>query len=389
LAQFAALDAGNYPRLPADVPDREICQDWRMNEPPPPCDKQSICPYTMDLVITAVYLDEDSGQYQSCQAVAGYALVVDLPAVAGIACEQLQGFFATTACCTPRPTSEPTNLPTFAPTSRPTSPKPAFIAADFAAVLTATPVADSIVGTITLAPTPMPTSMPTTAGYQVVEKQENVKVLTTAISFPLTAVQAQDPVMKTSLEGGVASALGLSPSMVAVTHIDGQPVSRRLADAVISFEVQSPSSTSTAVADLRADMQTAATEGSLVANVQEHAMQNGVLVAALQSMDRDLGTLSVAESTKTVSVMTQEHTAMPTASPITANSYSDDGNDGGADVAVIAGAVVAVVAVIVIAVCARSCCCKKASQAPPTATPVPVKKLEQGLSVAAEPHVQV
>ena len=115
--------------------------------------------------------------------------------------------------------------------------------------------------------------MPTTAGYQVVEKQENVKVLTTAISFPLTAVQAQDPVMKTSLEGGVASALGLSPSMVAVTHIDGQPVSRRLADAVISFEVQSPSSTSTAVADLRADMQTAATEGSLVANVQEHAMQ--------------------------------------------------------------------------------------------------------------------
>jgi hypothetical protein len=324
MQQFNALDSGTYPRLPAAVESYETCTDWRDAEAPPPCNKKRICPHGWQLV-AKTYWDEASSSQKNCVEVANFAQIVDLPAFSGFTCDQLQFFYSMTDCCADFGKIPPNwhYFPTPAATN---PPKPVYVAADFSAVTTATPVADSSIGTLTLAPTLAPTPAPTVEGYMVQEEQKSVAVVSATLSFPLTAAQAQDPVMMASIEGGVALSLGKSPSHVTITHIAGQQVSRRLVDAVeLTFEIQSSSTVGTEVADLKADFEAAATEGSLVANVQEQAMQNGVLVAALQSMPREMATPTVTDSTKTMTVFVQ---ARPEESAATV-SVPDTNSRGG------------------------------------------------------------
>jgi hypothetical protein len=93
--------------------------------------------------------------------------------------------------------------------------------------------------------------------------------------------------------------------MVGVTHVDGVAVAqsstggrrtvlrRALSDAnssnvAITFAVQSASNSTDQVEALKASMAEAASEGSIVANVQKEASANGVLTPALLAMNRTL-----------------------------------------------------------------------------------------------------
>ena len=63
-----------------------------------------------------------------------------------------------------------------------------------------TVISGSIVGLRTLTPTEAPTRSPTLDGYIVVDQQAEVAVVTAELSFALTAQEATDPVMLTSLQ---------------------------------------------------------------------------------------------------------------------------------------------------------------------------------------------
>jgi hypothetical protein len=143
-----------------------------------------------------------------------------------------------------------------------------------------------------------------------------VAVLSMSLQFPLSIEEARDPVMKQSLGSGFAASLGLEPEKVKVEQIGGMAV-RRLANGVdIVFEVESASTQPAQVQMLETDMIAAATEGSLVANIQKIASENGVLTPALFSMPRVLDAPAVFEGTKTKLVYKpQRVTVAPTAAP--------------------------------------------------------------------------
>jgi hypothetical protein len=367
LAQFEALDSNTYPRLPADVESYETCTDWRETEAPPPCDEKKICPSGWDLM-ERTYWDEASSSFLNCIDVSNFAQVVDLPSVTGFSCENLQFFFSSTDCCDDVG-DQPTQWPTFAPTQAATNPtKPLYVATDFAAVMAATPVADSSIGTLTMVPTPAPTPVPTSAGYLVQEEQKSVAVISATLSFPLTEAQARDPVMKASLEGGVASSLGKPHSDVAITHIAGQQVQRRLVDALdLTFEITSSSTAAAEVQDLTYDFDLACTEGSLVAHVQEQAMQNGVLIAALQSMPRAMFTPTVTDSTKTVTVLVQVRAHEMRGDESDAPDTSTDDDDGS-----VGGMIAGIgVGIIVIGICVAIAVNRQKSP-PSDGTPKPI-----------------
>merc|ERR1712028_237494 len=107
------------------------------------------------------------------------------------------------------------------------------------------------------------------------------------LAFPITAAEAKNPVMQEALTTGVANSLGKDPADVKITSIDGVAITRRrrLTDVKIEFEVVSNSDDADAADQLKTDLETAATEGSIVANVQEAANEKGVLVQALQDME--------------------------------------------------------------------------------------------------------
>merc|ERR1712086_373069 len=121
------------------------------------------------------------------------------------------------------------------------------------------------------APTKSPTKHPTMVGYAVVEQEEEVKVIEAAVKLEITEEEAKAPAMINSIETGLADSLGFDADAVKVTHINNVPVAgatsrlRRLAGGVdITFTVESASSKDSAVADLQASLETAATEGSVV-----------------------------------------------------------------------------------------------------------------------------
>lgn len=201
---------------------------------------------------------------------------------------------------------------TIAPTPDTTNPpKPPFDASAFVFISSAVVVAD--ISSVTAFPTPAPTPFPTLEGYVVVPQEREVAVVLTDLTFPLTAAEAANPIMKLSLEAGVATSLGLDTELVTVTHIDGQPTRRRLATAAISFEIQSASSNTEQLQMLKDAITEAATEGSIVANVQKQASENGVLTADLQTMTRELIVPTFSESTKTITVY--ESTLAPPPTP--------------------------------------------------------------------------
>jgi hypothetical protein len=219
--------------------------------------------------------------------------------------------------------------------------KPIFDPSDVAYnVASMTVVSESIVGKRTLAPTAAPTAHPTEEGYTVVEQQEEAVVVAAAFSFPLSPEEASDPVMRTSLEQGCAASLGVEPTKVRVTEINGQQVvrarrrsRRRMQSWVreklvsarvlesesstqITFEVEAASAAASTVATLKENLVQAATEGSIVANVQKSASDNGVLTPALAEMTRILDTPTVVEAARTVTVVAAVRlTGAPTNAP--------------------------------------------------------------------------
>jgi len=190
------------------------------------------------------------------------------------------------------PTDEPTKAPTMAATN---PPLPEYVESDFAYIFDAEVVDLSTVD-VSLSPTDAPTPPPTAEGYTAVDVQVEVAVVSTDLSFPLTVEEASNPVMQASLAAGMASSIGLDADAVSVTHVNGVAVSnRRLGgarqlneEAAITFEIESASSEPEQVAALITSVTTAATQGSVVANVQAAAAANGVLVAGLKEMPREL-----------------------------------------------------------------------------------------------------
>jgi hypothetical protein len=248
------------------------------------------------------------------------------------------------------PTNAPTYFPTFDPTPAATMPsKPAFNPSDEEYnVAMMVVVSESIVGKQTLAPTAAPTAHPTASGYSVVDQQQEVVVVTAALTFPLSTEEASDPVMRSSLEQGFAASLGVKPTKVRVTNINGESVvsarrrsRRRMQSWVrekivsarvlesstqITFEVDAPSTS--AVATLKENVVQAATEGSIVANVQKSASDNGVLTPALAEMPRALDAPTVAEMTRTVAVAVAVRlTGAPVSAPTPAPTSEDDATE--------------------------------------------------------------
>lgn len=232
---------------------------------------------------------------------------------------------------TPSPTKFPTNpiptkFPTFAPTKEPLNPsKPVFDETQFDI---STMIVGSV-GSVTLAPTTAPTPSPTFEGYAAVLLPVVVQVVEVAVTFPLTPLQAADPVMKKSLADGFAKSLGFDPSAspdaVRVSTINGLPARRLLSDGSsssnmlrrlnnhntdIGFEVESASSQASQVEQLKTNIAAAATEGSLVANVQKEAATNGVLTTELKSMAR-VQTVTPVATQKTVQKLVQARTDTP------------------------------------------------------------------------------
>merc|ERR1711865_1111017 len=185
---------------------------------------------------------------------------------------------------TPKPKSK---LPTFAPTPKPTNPKkPTFEKAKHDKAKQKFKVVTKIADK-TRPPTMAPTKAPTHKGYKIVKRKQKRKAAKATLAFPITAAEAKNPVMQEALTTGVANSLGKDPADVKITSIDGVAITRRrrLTDVKIEFEVVSNSDDADAADQLKTDLETAATEGSIVANVQEAANEKGVLVQALQDME--------------------------------------------------------------------------------------------------------
>merc|ERR1711865_436051 len=111
-----------------------------------------------------------------------------------------------------------------------------------------------------------------------------------------------------ALTTGVANSLGKDPADVKITSIDGVAITRRrrLTDVKIEFEVVSNSDDADAADQLKTDLETAATEGSIVANVQEAANEKGVLVQALQDMEPKMAKPTVKVDDVEVEVQERE-----------------------------------------------------------------------------------
>jgi hypothetical protein len=171
-------------------------------------------------------------------------------------------------------------------------------------------------------------------------QEREVATLLADLTFALSVDEATHPVMRQSLEAGVADALGLASEMVTVTHIAGNAVTttRRLAEVAISFEIQSASPAAAQVQALRETIIEAATEGSIVANVQKKAVENGVLTADLQGMDRVMTSPALTESTTVVTVYESALTAAPTPGIIA----SEDGSGSPVIIIVVVLAVIGI-----------------------------------------------
>jgi hypothetical protein len=194
--------------------------------------------------------------------------------------------------------------------------RPLFNLADFDTKASRFKTIANISDATAISPTPAPT-LP--VSFKKVIEERQVAVVQTDMSLHLTPDEARHPVLLKSVETGLARALGYSPKRVTVTHVNGVSVdSRQLAGnpswAVFAIEIQSVSTDTSVVDQLTMDVKAVAMEGSLVANVQEAASENGVLTTALSEMPLVLDEPEVAVSTQTVALETLVWIA-PTKSP--------------------------------------------------------------------------
>merc|ERR1712028_178088 len=208
------------------------------------------------------------------------------------------------------------HFPTLAPTVKPTNPsKPKFNPSDFN--LEAMVTVETIFGA-TLPPTLAPTPSPTPTGYFAVKEYQKRKVVKAKVTFPVTLEQAKNPVLRQSIECGIGKSIGFGCSDVAVTGAGGVSFHRRrLASVDVDFQIMSRSDDPSAVKDLSSALVSAATEGSLVAYIQNGAEDNGMLLPALKAMKRELPkpTIMEAEVEVEVIVYSRANSAAPTSSP--------------------------------------------------------------------------
>jgi len=193
----------------------------------------------------------------------------------------------------------------------------------------------------TRAPTKAPTKSPTKVGMKFVKRKQKRKAAKAKLSFPLTAEEAKNPVMQDALTAGVAKSLGKDPADVKIISIDGVAVSRRrLGDSEIEFEIISSSNDAADADQLTADLEAAATGGSIVANVQEAANDKGVLVQALQDMPLEMVKPTVVVAEKEVEVEVEEKDPTP---PTPSPSFSAASTSAASTVTAVASAVMVAV----------------------------------------------
>jgi hypothetical protein len=213
------------------------------------------------------------------------------------------------------PNPSPTAFPTLKPTPKTTDPpKPVFTKSEFTSDILTALMEAAVAAPATPAPTKRPTGMPTEDGFAVVVEERTVSVLQTALTFSLTETEAKDPVMQQAVEEGVAASMGLDPHKVSITHINGVAVeSRHLSDTGVeyTFQIESASGEAAAVEVLQKRLEEAATEGSIVANVQKKAAEKGKLSDSLKEMPRVLDKPVVLQKEKTVEVLVQRRSNTP------------------------------------------------------------------------------
>jgi hypothetical protein len=220
--------------------------------------------------------------------------------------------------------------------------KPVYNDTAFAHIASEVPVSVDFALAMTSAPTMVPTAAPTVENYAWVPVQKEVVYISLALSFPVSKELASTPVMQAVFTGGYAAALGIPANYVSISHINNEAVNRRLRSsrqlagnsASITFQIQSNSSDTSALEVLESNAALAATEGSLVANVQAQAATRGVLVESLQIMPRQLAAPVITRSDPVVIevfVMVRSNTlaptpapSVPTAVPTTAPSHAVD-----------------------------------------------------------------
>jgi hypothetical protein len=132
--------------------------------------------------------------------------------------------------------------------------------------------------------------------------------------------------MKQSLEAGLAASLGLEQEKITLTHINGNIVTRRLANsAELTFTIESLSSSPEQIDALRANIVAAAIEGSVVANIQKSASDRGVLTSALFTMPRAISTptIELFSTTKVVYRLRRANTVAPTSAPTHSLDHPD------------------------------------------------------------------
>merc|ERR1712028_106687 len=124
------------------------------------------------------------------------------------------------------------------------------------------------------------------------------------VTFPVTLEQAKNPVLRQSIECGIGKSIGFGCSDVTVTGAGGVSFRRRrLASVDVDFQIMSRSDDPSAVKDLSSALVSAATEGSLVASIQNEAEDNGMLLPALKAMQRELPKPSIMEAEVEVEVI--------------------------------------------------------------------------------------
>jgi hypothetical protein len=147
----------------------------------------------------------------------------------------------------------------------------------------------------------------------VVKKKRKRKAAKATLAFDITAAEAKHPVMQNALKTGVAKSLGLEAASVSIISVDGVAVAarqrqRRLAIVNIEFQILSSSDDAAEADQLKQNLEAAAQDGAIVANVQEAANDKKILVQSLKDMALEMTKPKVEVSETEVEVAVQVST---------------------------------------------------------------------------------
>jgi len=135
-------------------------------------------------------------------------------------------------------------------------------------------------------------------------------VVRVTLSHVYTKAEAESPAGSKSICGGTTTAIGKREDSCSVSKVTtarrlGESEShRRLAGSTIELDIVSETDDTTA---LKANINAAAADGSIGANIKAEAADNGALTAALKASS-DIVTVALTDTTKTVI----EYTFKPT-----------------------------------------------------------------------------